>query len=556
LETDAKDATQDCWEPHDSYYLGSDIFYTYIVQNGWWELRTKQKTPEGYFAVAKELQEKLLNGKFPAAINEQFMQMLEHYGQSPIIVRSSSLQEDNFGNAFAGKYESVFCANQGTPEERCKAFEQAVRTVYASTMNDDALAYRQSRKLTGQDEQMAILVQRVSGDHHGDLFFPHIAGVGNSSNLYVWDKEMQPGAGMLRLVFGLGTRAVDRVSGDYARIIPLDNPAKRPPVNYGDEKKFSQHKADVLNLRENKLAEEALENLWDSDLKTDKSIFFSTDTATLNRMRELGYKYNSVPQILDFKKLLSETKFPDFVHTVLNALKTAYNYPVDIEFTANFNPNGDFMFSLLQCRPLQTRGLGRVIEIPQPKEEDVFFSSTGNFMGGNVRLPLGYVVFIKAKEYLELSEQDKYQVARLVGAINKKLKGENVLLAGPGRWGTTTPSLGVPVHFSELSNMSAICEVSYTQAGVMPELSFGSHFFQDIVESNIFYAAIFDGEAGVLFYPEHILSQENLLGRILEGENRMEAVIHIAKTDGLILHSDITNQRLVIYWDSNTKALS
>jgi hypothetical protein len=169
-------------------------------------------------------------------------------------------------------------------------------------------------------------------------------------------------------------------------------------------------------------------------------------------------------------------------------------------------------------------------------------------MGGNVRLPLGYVVFIKAKEYLELSEQDKYQVARLVGAINKKLKGENVLLAGPGRWGTTTPSLGVPVHFSELSNMSAICEVSYTQAGVMPALSFGSHFFQDIVESNIFYAAIFDGEAGVLFYPEPILSQENLLEKVLEGDRRMEAVIHIAKTDGLTLHSDITNQRLVIYW--------
>jgi len=214
-----------------------------------------------------------------------------------------------------------------------------------------------------------------------------------------------------------------------------------------------------INLRDNKLTEETLENLLSGDLKTDKSIFFSTDSATLNRMRELGYRYDAVPQILDFKKLLSETKFPDFVRTVLNALKTAYNYPVDIEFTANFTPNGDFRFNLLQCRPLQTKGLGRAIEIPQPKEEDVFFSSAGNFMGGNVRLPLGYVIFIKAKEYLELSEQDKYQVARLVGAINKKLKGENVLLAGPGRWGTTTPSLGVPVHFSELSNMAAICEV-------------------------------------------------------------------------------------------------
>src|SRR5690606_19313529 len=111
-------------------------------------------------------------------------QILEYFGQSPIIVRSSSLLEDSFGNAFAGKYESVFCVNQGTPEERYRAFEQAVRTVYASAMDRDALVYRLNRGLAGRDEQMALLVQRVSGDHFGDLFFPHAAGVGHSANLY------------------------------------------------------------------------------------------------------------------------------------------------------------------------------------------------------------------------------------------------------------------------------------------------------------------------------------------------------------------------------------
>jgi hypothetical protein len=547
VEKDAWDLMQNRWEPHDSFYLGSDIYYTYIVQNDWWDLRTKQRTPEGYFTHAPELRENLLRGKFPGILREQFMQMLEYFGQSPIIVRSSSLLEDNYGNAFAGKYESVFCANQGSPEERYAAFEQAVRSVYASCMSEDALTYRQSRGLTGRDEQMAILVQRVSGDHYGELFFPHIAGMGNSSNLYVWNSEIDPAAGMVRLVFGLGTRAVDRVSGDYARIVSLDRPGESPLVKHGDEKKFSQHRADVLNLRENRLTEVPLDSLLASDLKTDKSVFFSVDSATLSRLRELGRPIDTTPQILDFKKLLSETEFPRVARTVLSTLEAAYNYPVDIEFAANFTQDGSFRFNLLQCRPLQTKGLGKAVEIPHPEQDKIFFAATGNFMGGNVRLILDYTIYVKAEEYLRLSEQDKYKAARIIGMLNQKLKGSGVLLAGPGRWGTTTPSLGVPVHFSELNNMTAICEVSYRQAGLMPELSFGSHFFQDIVESGIFYAAIFDGDPGVSFFPDRVLSRDNLLAEFLPTEKDWSQVIHLARTAGLTLYSDIIDQRLLCF---------
>ena len=549
LEKDASNFTKTCWEPHDSYYLGSDIFYTYIVQNGWWDLRVKQKTAEGYFTLAAELREKLLQGKFPDTIREQFYQMLEHYGQSPIIVRSSSLLEDNFGNAFAGKYESVFCANQGSPEERFEAFERAVRIVYASSMGDDALAYRQSRGLAETDEQMAILVQRVSGDHYGDLFFPHIAGVGHSSNIYVWNKDMDMNAGMLRLVFGLGTRAVDRVSGDYAKIVPLDHPEKGPPITYGEEGKFSQHKADVLNLRKNNLTEMPINDLLDRDMKTDKTTFFSTDYDRLARLREAGRRITSAPQMLDFKKLLTETTFPDLARMVLSTLETAYNYPVDIEFTANFKPNGDYRFNLLQCRPLQTKGLGAAVKMPDPEQKNIFFSSVGNFMGGNARLPLDYVIFIKAEEYLRVPEREKYQVARLIGALNHSLRDYSVMLIGPGRWGTTTPSLGVPVHFSELCNMTALCELSYRQAGFMPELSFGSHFFQDIVESGIFYAAIFDGNPEVMFRPELVLNSDNLLEEFLPKERALSRVIHLSKIDRLTLYSDIISQKVLCQSD-------
>ena len=134
--------------------------------------------------------------------------------------------------------------------------------------------------------------------------------------------------------------------------------------------------------------------------------------------------------------------------------------------------------------------------------------------------------------------------------INQKLKEKTVLLLGPGRWGTTTPSLGVPVRFSELCNMAAICEVSYPKAGVVPELSFGSHFFQDIVESDIFYAAIFDGEPQVSFRPEHILERENLSAEILTADTMWDSVIHIAKTPGLVLHSDIATQKLLVFWEN------
>lgn len=546
LETEGGDRFTPFLEPHDSFYIGSDVFYTYIVQNGWWRLRTKQKTPEGYYKYAAELKEKLLHGTFPKDIQEQFVQMLEYFGQSPIIVRSSSLLEDNFGNAFAGKYESVFCVNQGTPQERYEAFEQAVRTVYASAMNEDALNYRMNRGLAQQDEQMAILVQRVSGDRYGDYFFPHVAGVGNSSNLYVWDESIDMNAGMLRLVFGLGTRAVDRTDGDYVRVVCLDDPFRLPPMNYDDRKKFSQHRVDLLSLADNTLGSKDLEEILSLSLKADKKLFASPDYATEARMRDLGYLDWKTSYLLDFKKLFKETNFAEKMREMLALLSKAYDYPVDIEFTANFNKDNSFKINLLQCRPLQTKGLGKAVKIPELKDvKDCFIFSKGNFMGGSVRLPVDYVVLISAGAYLKLSEQEKYEVARQIGFINREMKGKNALLAGPGRWGSTTPSLGVPVHFTELCNMKVLCEYSSKKEGFMPELSYGSHFFQDIVESEIFYVAIFDGYQDVIFNPDRILKEENLLTDILPGSEKYKDVIHVANTRGMEIYSDIVTQRLL-----------
>jgi hypothetical protein len=119
-------------------------------------------------------------------VRDQFAEMLDYFGQSPIVVRSSSLLEDSFGSAFSGQYESIFCANQGSPQERLEAFLAAVRHIYASAMGRDALLYRAQRGLLDRDEQMALFVQRVSGAAYGRLFFPQVAGVGLSFNPFAW----------------------------------------------------------------------------------------------------------------------------------------------------------------------------------------------------------------------------------------------------------------------------------------------------------------------------------------------------------------------------------
>ncbi|HQH29147.1 MAG TPA: PEP/pyruvate-binding domain-containing protein, partial [Oligoflexia bacterium] len=252
---------EDVLEPHDSFYVGSDVFYTYLVQNGYWWMVQRLKSSLSIDDATETVRRRILTGEFPEYIVKQFADMLEYFGQSPIIVRSSSIMEDNFGTAFAGKYESVFCANQGGPHKRLEDFLCAVRTVYASTMSEEALTYRSKRSLLGHDEQMGLLIQRVSGASYGHLFFPQAAGVSFSFNPYVWHNSIDPEAGMIRLVFGMGTRAVDRSDDDYTRIVAINEPLRRPESTFDEVRDYAQRRVDVLDLEANHMASIAFEDL-------------------------------------------------------------------------------------------------------------------------------------------------------------------------------------------------------------------------------------------------------------------------------------------------------
>ena len=539
-------------ELHDSYFIGSDVFYSYIVQNGWWKTLMAHKTREGYFESARELRSRMLSGSFPQEVKEQFHRMLEYFGQSPIIVRSSSLLEDAFGNAFAGKYESYFCVNQGTPERRYEIFEESVRRIFASTMNEDALTYRLQRGLDQHDEQMALLVQRVSGTYRKHYFFPEVAGVGLSYNPFVWKQGMDPRAGMLRIVFGIGTRAVNRVENDYPRIVALDAPLVKSHGGIRDARRFSQHDVDLLNLEDNRFHSLSLMQLIDEGIDARLDLIGVRDEETAERMRAAGRPGSDV-WILTFDELLSRTDFTAVMSRMLKNLEAVYQYPVDIEFTANFNAEGRLQVNLLQCRPFQTKGQKSQVEIPERiPRKNVLVRQEGNFMGGSVSQALARLIYIDPKGYTKLTLSEKYDVARIVGRLNKLIDRREdtpTAIFGPGRWGTTTPAMGVPVTFSEINKIAVIAEIAYRDGSLIPDLSFGTHFFQDLVETDIFYMAIYPEKDGVVFNEGWLQGLPNRLLDLLPNEGRYERVVRVydVREKDLRLVSDVVNQKLICY---------
>ncbi|MGB7982258.1 MAG: PEP/pyruvate-binding domain-containing protein [Candidatus Nanopelagicales bacterium] len=540
-------------EPHDSWYVGSDVFYSYIVNNGWWPLFLEQKTDAGYFAAAGALREQMLSGDFPADVAEQFRTMLEYYGQYPIIVRSSSLQEDGFGNAFAGKYDSVFLVSQGTPEARYEQFLDAIRTVYASTMSQEALAYRHARGLDRGEEQMALLVQRVSGAHHGRYFFPQLAGVAISYNTFVWHPRLDPHAGMVRLVLGLGTRAVDRMDTDYPRIIALDDPLLVPHADAEQAARFSQHRVDVLDTQENRWRAIDLTSLTNGDIGLPWELFAQPDRAATQRAAALG-RGGGPRWTLTFDELLARTPFPEVLRRMLGVLARAYDYPVDVEFTAEVGRAGEVAINVVQCRPLQTRGIqSRAVEIPADVPDSrTLLRSVGSFMGGSIVAPVRRVVAVDPQAYARLPMGARHEVGRVIGRLNRSTDRAlcPTALIGPGRWGTSSPELGVPVRFAEIRHVSVLVEVAVAEDGFVPDLSFGSHFFQDLVESEIFYLALYPERADSLLNTSLLERWPNRLGELSPDDAALADVVRVVDLPPgaeLVLRADILSQQVLCH---------
>ncbi len=537
-------------EEHDSFYVAADVFYLFLVQNDcWWTRQAQTNRVTGLDGI-EETRTRILKGTFPPYIVSRFCDILDYFGQSPIIVRSSSLLEDAFGNAFAGKYESVFCPNQGTRQQRLDEFLDAVRRVYASSLSEEALAYRAKRGILERDEQMALLVQRVSGTQYGTVFYPHLAGVGLSFNPFVWSSDIEPEAGVVRIVVGLGTRAVDRRDDDYTRIVALNAPFKRPEGGIEDILRHTQKRVDFLDLTRNTLA-----SSYFSDI-VERSPGLETGLLASSEMIVDRYGQSAPGPIrIDLDSMLGRYSVAADLRQVLSTLRAAYGCPVEIEFTITLAENDSYKINLLQCRPLQIKEHDGHVEVPEsPVPEDVLIRASGAVLGTSRTMEVNRIIYVVPSEYAALSTGARFSVAKLIGKLTHHRAKRQVvsqMLIGPGRFGSTIPELGVPVTFAEIGSVQVLCELDTMHKGLNPDLSLGTHFFHELAEYDMLYIGYMCSRSGNLFNHAYFDSAPNRLSELLPDETQWSSVLRVldfGQSRRLCLYANHLEQQAMVYF--------
>jgi len=487
----------------DSYFIGADIFYRFHALNGLdGFMNQKYKPPKEIESDYPSIQQAYLQAQLPEGVSAELRRLLAEVGKTPLIVRSSSLLEDNFGFSFAGKYDSFFCPNQATLEENLEALARAIRRVYASVLSPDALLYRQRMGLVDYDERMAVLIQKVQGEHYGDYFFPPLAGVGFSRNPYRWSQKIRPEDGLLRLVCGLGTRAVDRVADDYPRMVPLSHPELRPEAGAHEIRRYSQRYVDLIDLAENRFRTLAANEVLREDYPHLRLLASEDKRSYLQPIYAPGTLGDS-KVVLTFNELLRNQEFVTLMRGVLRELERHYKRPVDIEFTVHLSRESprQFKLNLLQCRPQSWREGGEGIQVPldQVPHHDVVFLTQRMVPHGQVK-DIRYVVYVDPKAYQRAPDHTtRLEIARIVGRLNRRLEGERFILMGPGRWGTSNVELGLKVTYAEIYNARALVEIADKETEGGPEVSYGTHFFQDLVESEIYPLPMYLGNPDTVF---------------------------------------------------------
>jgi pyruvate phosphate dikinase-like enzyme len=503
----------------ESFFIGADVFYDFQAINDLVRfMNQKYKSLDEIRADYPDVRKSYIGGRFPDDVTESLQSILEQVGNSAIVVRSSSLLEDNFGYSFAGKYDSFFLPNQDTPEKNLEALKRAISQVYASALSPDALAYRRRMGLLDYDERMAVLIQKVVGSRYGTYFYPALAGVAFSHNPFCWNTRIHREDGMVRLVWGLGTRAVDRVSKDYPRMIALSHPTLRPEVGAQQISKYSQHLIDVLNLENN-----VQETLPVSQLLSGGYPGISL-LASINKGDYVQPVFSLLEEpdphslVLTFDNLLARTNFVRLLKFVLVVLEQHYQRPVDIEFAVEQIGSRDsqIRLTLLQCRPLSLRQDSQPVKVPEhvPQKDKLF--TANRLIPQGIVSGIRYIVWIDPTAYDRIpSPAQQAQVARTVGQLNQALGSENYILIGPGRWGSSNPNLGVKVSYADIDRARVLIEVALAHGEHAPEASYGTHFFQDLVESRIYPLPIYPDDPDILFNWAFFADAPNLLKRFV-----------------------------------------
>jgi len=497
--------------PH-AWCVASDGLFEFVRYNSLEDtLSLKYNSTEQVRRGYPYLEQMFKHSFFPPEMLTGLKVALDDLGDWPLIVRSSSLLEDSEGSAFSGKYRSLFLVNTGTKDQRLAALVDAITEVYASVFGPDPIQYRKERGLVDFMEQMAILIQRVVGTRVGRYFLPAFAGVAFTNNEFRWSPRIRRQDGIIRMVAGLGTRAVDRVGEDYPVLICPGQPGLRVNVSPEDILHYSQRYVDVLNLSTGRFESPSLDLLFrevGSRLPLfDKVVSLYSD-GTLRRPLGLLAQPESDQVVITFDGLIETQEFLPQMREVMRVLQDALGMPVDVEFAHD----GSDLY-ILQCRPQTSVGDERRMPVPVgvPPGRKVF--SARKYVSSAQVSGIRYVVYIDPLDYGRLqSRNDMVAVGEAVSRLNAQLPRRTFVLMGPGRWGSRGDiTLGVRVTYADISNTAMLIEIARRKGSYVPDLSFGTHFFQDLVEARIRYLALYPDEDGILFNEDFFRRSPNRL---------------------------------------------
>ena len=523
-----------------TWYLTSDAIFYFIGYNNLEDI-IEQKYKD-LVQVRQEYPYVLglfKNSSFPPEIVKGLSLALDDFGDVPLIVRSSSLLEDQTGAAFAGKYKSLFIANKGTKDERLHALMDAVAEVYGSMFSPDPIEYRYENGLVDYHEEMGILIQEVVGRHVGHYYMPAYAGVAFSNNNFRWSSRIRREDGLVRLVPGLGTRAVDRLSDDYPVLVAPGKP--RLPVNVSLDEivRYSPRKIDLINLKSRSFETRDIRTLLKehgAEYRLANRLFSILKQDHLQVPGATGIDFDHDECVVTFEGLITQTPFLKQLQSIMRTLQEALGYPVDIEFA-----HDGVDFYLLQCRAQSYREDSLPAEIPSGvAKDDIIFTANRFITNGNVA-DITHIVYVDPIKYGELEkQQDLLAVGRVIGRLNKILPRRQFILMGPGRWGSRGDiKLGVNVTYSDINNTAMLIEIARKQREYTPDPSFGTHFFQDLVEASIRYLALYPDDHGVIFNEQFLMSSKSIFPEVLPDFTHLEQVIRVidvpASADGRVL---------------------
>ena len=517
-----------------SWYLTSDSILSFIHYNDLDEVsHVKYLDPIEIRQEQPFLEQIFKHSSFPYEIVEGLRRIILDFKDRPIIVRSSSLLEDNFGYAFSGKYKSLFVPNLGTEEERLHALMDAIAEVYASTFSPDPIEYRRERGLLDFNEEMGILVQEVVGTQVGPYFMPTFAGVAFSRNEFRWSPRISREDGMIRMVPGLGTRAVDRMGNDYPILISPKRPSLQVNPLVEEKIKYSPRFMDLINLETGMIETVDAVKFFREHADDFPKLSDIVSIHESGRLYPPNVLFNpeKADMVVTFSNLFEKSDFLEKIKRILFLLEEKINTPVDVEFACD----GKNLY-ILQCRPQsQSRGIERK-PVPKDIPEDRKIFSTKKYVTTGQIENIEYIVYVVPEEYTNLTKREQMQkVAKIISELNAKLPKRKFILMGPGRWGSKGDiKLGVPVRYGDINNTAMILEIAKEKGGYIPELSFGTHFFQDLVESNIRYLPLYPDQGEDLFNEKLLLESDNKLTDVLPSYKNFEEVVRVVKISEII----------------------